>query len=253
MKTRLLFLRLAPAVAAILLGGLAQAAPENLSLELTVIRFKPESKEQILQDFKFPAGSSNAVESLRKIGSSVDVLYRGTRDLAIYTNSLAKFDATETRPVLLMGAPSVPMPPATLYGLTLQVAHKGSTPNGIILGWEGTLTWSPELMDRRFGVQNSMQFIGKAAKVADSASKVAGDAQGTVKQAAEIGLAVAELFKGPSADQQIYELPVVKNFSLHGSRVCKPGQTIVTTTAAEAGVKEPQIIFFLLDVREGDR
>lgn len=241
------------AFAGLLAPAALLAAPRNLSLELTIIRFKPESKEQILQDFKLPNGSSNAVETLKKLGSTVDVLYRGTRELAVFTNSVAKFDATETRPVLLLGAPAAPMAPATVYGLTLQVSLRGMADDSVVLGWDGTLTWSPELMDRRVGLQNSMQFLGKAAHVAESASKLAGESQGTVKQAAEIGLAVAELFRSQTADLQIYELPVVKNFSLHGSKYCKTGQMIVTTTAAEAGVKEPQIIFFLLDVRDGDR
>ena len=224
--------------------------PRNLSLELTLIRFKPDSKEQVLQDFHLSGGASNAVETLRKAGRSVDVLYRGTRDIALEPKAAAKFDATETRPVVLVGAPGAPMPPATLYGVTLTVTARPAADDSYVLSWEGSLNWSPELMDRRVGLQNTMQFIGKAASAAQNASQFAGDSQGVVRQAADIGLAVAEMFKpANSTDSHIFELPVVKTFSLNGSRACRNGQLIVSTTAAEAGVKEPQIIFFLLDTR----
>ncbi len=225
-------------------------APRNLALELTLIRFKPDSKEQVLQDFRLPGGASNAVETLRKAGRSVDVLYRGTREIALEPKATAKFDATETRPVVLVGAPGAPMPPATLYGVTLTVTARPADDDSYVLSWEGSLNWSPEMMDRRIGMQNTMQFIGKAANAAQSASQLAGESQGVVRQAADIGLAVAEMFKpANSTDSHIFELPVVKTFSLNGSRACRTGQLIVSTTAAEAGVKEPQIIFFLLDTR----
>ena len=232
--------------------GSAQAAdapaavPQNLSLELTVIRFKTESKEQVLQDFKLSGTSSNIVESLRGQGRSVDVVYRGTRDVVLEPKSLAKFDATETRPVILVGKPGAPVPPATVYGLTMQVTVRPAGEDSFVLAWDGNLVWSPELLDRRVGMQNTFQFLGKAANVAQSASEVAGQAGGTIKAGADIGLAVAELFRSGNTDSSIYELPVLKTVALTGSRACRSGQLIISTTAAEAGVKEPQILFFLL-------
>ena len=222
------------------------AAPQNLSLELTVIRFKPDSKDQVLQDFKLSGASSNFVETLRGMGRSVDLVYRGTRDVVLEPKSAARFDATETRPVILLGKPGAPIPPATVYGLTLQVTVRPTGDDGFVLAWEGSLNWSPELMDRRGGMQNTFQFIGKAANVAQSASEVAGQAGGAVKAGADIGLAVAELFRSGNADSSIYELPVLKTVSLSGSRACRSGQLVINTTAAEAGVKEPQILLFLL-------
>lgn len=228
-------------------GRAADPAPKNLSLEVTVIRFKPDTKERVLQDFNFTGGASAAVESLRAVGKSVDVVYRGTREVALEPKSTAKFDATETRPVVLVGKPGVPAPPATVYGLTLQITARPAGEDGFVLAWEGNLVWSPELMDRRGGLQNTMQFIGKAAAAAQGASQLAGDSSGTVKQAADIGLAVAELFKDKAGDSGIYELPVLKTVALNGSRSGKSGQLIVTTTAAEAGMKEPQMVFFLIN------
>ncbi len=227
----------------------SNAVPRNLSLELTVIRFKPESKEQVLQDFHLAGASSNVVETLRTQGRSVDVVYRGIRDLALEPKAMAKFDATETRPVILVGKPGVPVPPAAVYGLTLQVTVRPVGDDSFVLAWEGNLNWSPDLMDRRTGMQNTFQFLGKASAVAQSASQLAGDSGGAVKGGADIGFAVAELFKGGNADSSIFELPVLKTVGLNGSRACRSGQLIVSTTAAEAGVKEPQILFFVLAPR----
>jgi len=243
---------LALGLSALLAVGSAEAAdgtnavPQNLALELTVIRFKPDSKEQVLQDFRLSGTSSNIVETLRGQGRSVDVVYRGTRDVVLEPKSMAKFDATETRPVILVGKPGAPVPPATVYGLTLQVTVRSAGEDAFVLAWEGNLNWSPELMDRRGGMQNTFQFLGKAANVAQSASEVAGQAGGAVKAGADIGLAVAELFRSGNADSSIYELPVLKTVSLSGSRACRSGQLVINTTAAEAGVKEPQILLFLL-------
>ncbi len=220
--------------------------PRNLALELTVIRFKPESKDQVLQDFNLSGSSANVVEILRGLGRSVDVVYRGTREVALEPNAMARFDATETRPVILVGKPGVPVPPAAVYGLTLQVTVRPVGEEAFILAWDGSLNWSPDLMDRRTGMQNTFQFLGKAANLAQSASQFAGDSQGAVRGGADIGFAVAELFKGGNMDSSIYELPVLKTVGLNGSRVCRDGQLIVSTTAAEAGVKEPQILFFVL-------
>ena len=222
------------------------ATPQNLALELTVIRFKPDSKDQVLQDFKLEGAAANIVETLRAQGRSVDVVYRGTRDVVLEPKSLARFDATETRPIILVGKPGAPVPPAAVYGLTLQVTVRPVGEDGFVLAWEGSLNWSPDLMDRRTGMQNTFQFLGKTAGVAQSASEVLGSSGGMVKGGADIGLTVAELFKSGNADSSIYELPVLKTVAFTGSRACRNGQLIVSTTAAEAGVKEPQIIFFLL-------
>lgn len=246
MKTPLLLALVSLLAAGALAADATNGTPQNLAIELTVIRFKPATKDQVLQDFKLAGNSSNIVETLRAIGQSVDVVYRGTRDLVIEPKSAARFDATETRPVVLIGKPGAPIPPATVYGLTLQLTVRPGAVDSFILAWEGSLNWSPELMDRRGGMQNTLQFIGKAANVAQSASEVAGQAGGAVKAGADIGLAVAELFKSGNVDSSIYELPVLKTVSLSGSRVCHSGQVIVSTTAAEAGVKEPQILFFVL-------
>ena len=127
-------------LAALLTGASALAAdaaatvPRNLALELTVIRFKPESKEQVLRDFPLTGDASNVVEQLRGLGRSVDVVYRGTRDVVVEPKSTAKFDATETRPVILVGKPGAPVPPATVYGLTLQVTVRPAGEDAFVCG-----------------------------------------------------------------------------------------------------------------------
>ena len=222
--------------------------PRTLSLEVTVIRFKPDTKDRVLANFVFTGGASNVVDQLKGLGKSVDVIYRGTRDLVLEDKSKAVFDATETRPVLLIGQPGAPVPPATIYGLKLEVTVRPGASDRFALFWEGSLTWSPELMDRRGGVQNTMQFVGKAAAVAQQASQFAGDAKTSVNQAAEIGLTLAQLFSAdkPGANS-IYELPVIKTLGLTGSRYCRSGEVVSNTTAAEVGTKEPQMIIVMID------
>jgi hypothetical protein len=236
----------APALFLAGLVALSAAAepPKSLSVEAMVLRFKPTTKEQVLQDFALPDSPAKSVETLRAIGRSVDILYRGVRKIALEPGASAKFDGTETRPVIFLGKGGT-APPATVYGLVMEMKVRSATNDSFTLGWEGSLTWSPDLLDRRSSWQDSLQFIGGAANVAEAASQAAGPAGGTVKQAADIGLAVADLFRG-GGDANIYELPVLKTVGLSGSRVCKTGQMITTTTAAEAGVKEPQILFFLI-------
>jgi hypothetical protein len=222
--------------------------PRSLALEVTVIRFKPDSKDRVLQDFAFKSGLSNVLAQLQEIARSVDVLYHGVRDLVLEEKAKASFDATETRPVLLIGQPAVPVPPATVYGLKLEVAVRPAVGDRFALFWEGSLIWSPELMDRRAAFQNTFQYLGKAASAAQSASQfTGGEARTTINQAADIGLALAQLF-GPDKPGAgaIYELPVVKTVGLTGSRYCRSGETIVNATAAEAGTKEPQTVFILL-------
>jgi len=219
--------------------------PKNLSVEVMIARFKPQSKDQVLQDLTLPDSTSKAIDALRASGRSVDVLYRGVRSLAFEPAAAgAKFDGTETRPVVFLGKSGAP-PTATVYGLTLEVKVRAATNEAFTLGWEGSLSWSPDLLDRRASWQDSLQFLGKAANTAEAASAVAGQAGGTVKQAADIGLAVADLFRG-STDGTVYELPVLKTVGVSGSRACRNGQLVVNTTATEAGVKEPQVILFLM-------
>ena len=59
------------ALSLLLLGGLCRSTaatndvPRNVTLEVTVIRFKPESKEQVLQDFHISGDSAAIVEALQ--------------------------------------------------------------------------------------------------------------------------------------------------------------------------------------------
>jgi hypothetical protein len=221
---------------------------KSLAVGVTVIRFKPAQPERVMQIVELPRGASNVVEFLRDQGSVVDVLYRGTREMLLEPNSHVKFDATETRPVVLVGQPGAPVPPATVYGLTLEVKVAPGAGDRFGLSWEGNLTWSPDLMDRRHGLQNVMSFVGKASSAAQSASKFVGDKAGLVNQTADIGLALAQLFQAekPGASG-IYELPVVKTVALSSGRYCRSGEMVVISTAAEAGTREPQIIYLIIE------
>ena len=237
-----------PAAAAAPVVPTGSLSMKSVAIEVTVIRFKPAQAERVMQSFDFPKGASNVVDFLRPHGSVVDVLYRGSREVLLEPKSHVKFDATESRPVVLVGQPGAPVPPATLFGLTLDVTVIPASQERFGLVWEGSLTWSPDLMDRRKGMANVMSFVGKASAAAQSASKLAGENVAVVNQAADIGLALAQIFQGekPGASS-IYELPVVKTVQLSSGRYCHSGDMVVISTAAEAGTKEPQIIYLLLE------
>ncbi len=230
----------APAVA-------AASGPATLVLEVTAIRFKPNTKEQVLEEFPFSGSTSNIIETLSARGRSVDVVYRGVRELIPDEKTKAVFDATETRPVMIVGRSASEAPPATAFGLKLEVTAKGAPEGRFAVFWEGNIVWSPELMDRRVGMQNTLVFVSKAATAAQKVThQVSSDA--SVQQAADLGLALAQLF-GPSdksATGSIYELPVVKTLGLTGSCYCRSGDLVVLSTSAEAGTKEPQTLFLLV-------
>ncbi|HWD18385.1 MAG TPA: hypothetical protein VHB20_03835 [Verrucomicrobiae bacterium] len=216
--------------------------PRVLALELTILRYKPATNEAVFHDFKLTGTTPSIVDTLRASGSSVDVLYHGTRELVLEPKSSAKFNATETRPVILIGKQGT-SPPALVYGLTMEVIARPLSGDSFILNWDGTLNWSPDLIDRRATGPNASQVLEKAANAAKSITALTGKSA-----AADIGLAVADLFKEDTVNNSaIYELPVLKTVALSGSHLCHGGETIVNTTAAEAGAKEPQIIFFLIN------
>jgi hypothetical protein len=214
-------------------------------LEVAVVRFKPIRADRVLLGYKDLSGALPAIIDKLKAEGDVSVLYTGTRELRLEDKSKAKFDALETRPVVLIGKPGAPVPPITAYGLTLDVSIRGVEGERFGLGWEGTVTWSPEIVDSWKG-ERFLSFMGGAANIAKKAGSLTEDK--TVGAGADIGLGFAQLFnpKGASADSGIYELPVNKTVSLTSSRNSKSGELIVCPTTAEMGSKEAQTILLLM-------
>jgi hypothetical protein len=224
----------------------ATAGPvKTLALEVAVVRFKPVKAERLLVGFKDLSGNLPAVIDHLKMEGAVSVLYTGNREVRLEEKSKAKFDALETRPVVLIGKAGAPIPPVTAYGLTLEVTMRGVEPERFALGWEGSVTWSPEIVDAWKG-EKFLNFMSGAANIAQKAGNLTGDKE--VGASADIGLGFAQLFnpKGASLDNQIYELPVNKTVSLTSSRNCKSGDLIVNSTTAEMGSKEAQTILLLI-------
>lgn len=225
------------------------ALGKTLTLEVSVVRFKPMAAERILQGFKNLNGNlQSIIEQLRADGEA-SVLYTGTRDIRLEEKSRAKFDALETKPVVLIGKPNAPVPPATSYGLSLEVTTRSIEADRFGLGWEGTMTWSPEVVDAWKG-EKFLNFMSGAANVAKKATALAGGGKDdkTLGGAADIGLSFAQLFnpKGATQESQIYELPVNKTVSFISSRNCKSGELLINATTAEMGSKEAQTILLLI-------
>jgi len=245
--------------AAMYLGGspaLAQApvaagtpALRSVDFGLTIIRFKPADREMILEDLKLPKGASNTVEFLRSKARVVDVIYRGSRSVMLAGSNTIRFDAMENRPVVLVGKVGQPLPPATAYGLTLQVTVQPAAGDLFALTLDGQLVWSPDLIDRRIQFNEVMSFLGKTANAAQNISgQLKPGESDTLRQATGIGLAVAELFKpDKTGDTSIYELPVTKTVALNSSRFCRSGDMVVISTASEASVNTPQVLLLVLE------
>ena len=79
--------------------------PRTISLEVSVLRFKPLRAERILEGFKNLNGNLQRVMDVLKSEGEVTVLFSGTRDIRFEEKGKAKFDALETRPVLVIGKP----------------------------------------------------------------------------------------------------------------------------------------------------
>jgi len=182
------------------------------------------------------------VESLKNDGE-VSVLYNATRDLRLEDKVEAKFDALETRPVVIIGKPGIPLPPATQLGVQLKVTSKLADGERFGLAWEGSISWSPEMLSKWQGEK-----FPRLAGAAVSSLKTAGVIKGDDAKNADIGLGLAQLFnpKGKPTENEIYELPVNKTISLSGSRNCKSAELIINATTAEMGSKEAQTLLLLL-------
>jgi hypothetical protein len=223
--------------------GKAVPPVRSVSLEVSVLRFKPIKAERLVQGFKGLGGDlKSVVESLKNDGE-VSVLYNATRDLRLEDKVEAKFDALETRPVVIIGKPGIPLPPATQLGVQLKVTSKLADGERFGLAWEGSISWSPEMLSKWQG-EKFLSFAGAAV----SSLKTAGVIKGDDAKNADIGLGLAQLFnpKGKPTENEIYELPVNKTISLSGSRNCKSAELIINATTAEMGSKEAQTLLLLL-------
>lgn len=221
----------------------APAQVRSIGLEVSVIRFKPLKAERIVQGFKGLGSDLKSLVDALKADGEVSVLYSATRDLRLEDKADAKFDALETRPVVIIGKPGVPLPPATQLGVSLKVSARPADGDRFGLAWDGSITWSPEMLNRWQG-EKFLSFVSAAAGVA----KTAGVLKGDDAKNADIGLGLAQLFnpKGKPMENEIYELPVNKTISLSGSRNCKSAELIINATTAEMGSKEAQTLLLLL-------
>jgi hypothetical protein len=219
---------------------------QSLSLEVTVLLFKPAKAERLMRGFKDLKGDLASVVEGLKLDGSVSILYNATRDLRLEDKARAKFDSLETRPIVIIGKPSAPIPPATAYGLKLEITARPGSSNVFGLGWEGEVTWSPEIVERWQG-ERFLSFASSAL----GTLKQAGVIGGKDAKTGDMGLELAQLFnpKGKPTENEIYELPVNKTVSFNSSRNCRDGELIINATTSEMGNKEAQTILLLITPR----
>lgn len=247
-------------LAALVLTGATRAddsstalpGPQNLGLHLALLRFEPASRTNLVRPFKKMIEGHVQAEVLREKGlthvievisnfGTVDVLHRADRDVVIAPDSKVRFDATEERPVVVVGVKDV-MPPSTKFGLSLEVTARPIDPHRFSLSWNGSLKWSPELIDRwKFNPQKFLSFASSAALTANNLLAK------EEKDPLQIGLSVAQLFRADTpAAGQIYELPVVKEIAFQSSRVCWDNELILNSTVSEVGGRPAQAIVLVL-------
>ena len=216
----------------------------SVQVEITVLRFKPLKAERLLRGFKDLKGDLSAVVENLKADGEISILYTANRDLRLEDKAKAKFDALETRPIVIIGKPGAPIPPATAYGVKLEVTPRPGSGDKFGLNWEGEVSWSPEIVDRWQG-EKFLSFAGGAVSALGKSGLLGKD----VSQNVDVGLNLAQLFnpKGKPTENEIYELPVNKTVSFSGSRNCTSGQLIINATTAEMGNKEAQTILLLLN------
>jgi hypothetical protein len=232
----------------------AAAGPQNLGLHIALLRFEPSAKTNLVRPFKKmlegqvqtsmlqEKGLNHVIELMSNFGT-VDVLHRADRDVVIAADSRVKFDALEERPVVVVGKKDL-LPPSTKFGLSLEVTAKPIDAHRFSLSWNGSLRWSPQLIDRwKFNPQKFLSFAGSAAQAANTLMAKED------KDPLEIGLSIAQLFKTDNAapgDGQIYELPVVKEISFQSSRVCWDNDLILNSTVSEVGGRPAQAIVLVI-------
>lgn len=219
------------------------AAVRSISIEVSVLRFKPLKAERLVQGFRgLGTDLKSLVEALKSDGE-ISVLYNASRDMRLEDKAEAKFDALETRPVILIGKPGAPLPPATQLGVNFKVSARPADGERFGLAWEGSISWSPDMLTRWQG-EKFLSFAGAAV----STLKTAGVLKGDDTKNADFGLGLAQLFnpKGKPTENEIYELPVNKTITLSGSRNCKSADLIINATTAEMGSKEAETILLLM-------
>lgn len=219
------------------------AAVRSISIEVSVLRFKPLKAERLVQGFRgLGTDLKSLVEALKSDGE-ISVLYNASRDLRLEDKAEAKFDALENRPVIIIGKPGAPLPPVTQLGVNFKVSARPADGERFGLAWEGSISWSPDMLTRWQG-EKFLSFAGAAV----STLKTAGVLKGDDTKNADFGLGLAQLFnpKGKPTENEIYELPVNKTITLSGSRNCRSADLIINATTAEMGSKEAETILLLM-------
>lgn len=232
----------------------------NLLVQVALVRFIPDHTTNLVRPFRSliqdhlepkrlkQEGLGFVFEVLRNLGS-VDVLHRADRDMILAADSHIKFDAMEERPVVVMGKKDS-LPPATRFGLSLEMTSKPIDADRFALNWTGTVRWSPELIDSwTLAPGKFISFLSTAAQAA-TPLLTKGSGGGTdqqIRAGMDIGMGFARLWQpSQAAEGQVYEMPVIKEIAFQASRICHDGELLLNSTVSEAGGRTPQAIVLLI-------
>lgn len=189
-----------------LILSLALAAPLRAATEvhLALIRFRPDKKSELLAATKLKAGNSEAiVAELGKRGAAA-LLFESAETFA--EEKPKTIEKSETAAVVMPGE-SAEFPRVTKVAVKFELlcAPRGEAS---AISWNGTVRWSPELVDR----------VGKLGALP------------ALKTNAHLIRAFA-----PAGQTAGFEYPVLKETGFQSSKLLKPGEVAITSTVAESG------------------
>jgi hypothetical protein len=119
----------------------------SLQINISVVRFVPDGKSAVFKG-KLTSSMSFAevVKALGKEGQ-VNLLYLGSGNLRWATNELATFHSLERRPAFSLDSAVNQGLTNRQFGITLRVGAEAAANRQVSMQWDGTFSWSSQLVD----------------------------------------------------------------------------------------------------------
>jgi hypothetical protein len=188
-------------------------------VNLAIVRWRPNDKKEVLAPARanisaadLKAKKSQAmIAALRQRGEA-ELLYQSAES---FTDGKPKhIEKSELATVVLPGETTA-LPPITRLAINFDLAWSAAQST---LAWNGFVKWSPQLVDR---------------------------AALTLLTRAQTNLTIIRPF-APSGQTAAFEYPILKETTFQSSKITKPGELIITSTAAEAGGTPPEVLLLCL-------
>ena len=119
----------------------------SLQLNVSVVRFVPDGKSTAFKGKL--TGTMSFAEIVKALGKEgqVNLLYLGSGNLRWATNELATFRSLERRPAFSLDAAVNQGLTNRQFGMMLRIGAEAATNRQVFLHWDGTFSWSSQLVD----------------------------------------------------------------------------------------------------------